>query len=466
MGQDMAQMQRIFYPRAVAVVGASPREGSFGGLYVEGLIQMGFPRIYPVNPRGGEMFGLKVYPSLSDIPDEIDLAIVATPPEAVLDLVRECAQKGVAGVAIYSSGFAEKGEEGRRIEAEMVRMARQGSTRIIGPNCMGIYCPAARVTFSPRLSGGQPELPHESGPVGMICHSGSLASIMGRAAGVKGIRFSKVVSSGNECDLNAADFLEYLGQDEETRIISAYMEGVKEGRRFFQLARAISRKKPIIIWKGGVTERGARAAASHTGALAGSIGVWRALVKQAGIISVNSAEELLDCILAFYRLPLPRGRRVAIVSGPGGPAVGTSDACIELGLELAELSPRTRQRIAQVAPPVGTSLDNPIDLGMGAVSAPHWYAEAIRALAEDAGTDMLLVIGGSRAGLSDMVVEMAREVGKPLVMAVIRPLELAVDEYRQLLEGGVATYPDGRRAAKALAWLAQYRDYVEATKSG
>ena len=462
----MAQMQRIFYPRAVAVVGASPREGSFGRLYVEGFVQMGFPRIYPVNPKGGEMLGLKIYPSLKDIHDDIDLVILATPPEAVLDLVRECTQRGVAGVIIYSSGFAEKGGEGRKIEAEMARIARQGSTRLIGPNCMGIYCPASKMTFTPRVSGGLPELPHESGPVGLICHSGSLASIMGRAAAVKGIRFSKMVSSGNECDLNAADFLEYLGQDEETRIICAYLEGIKDGRRFFRLARDISRKKPIIVWKGGATERGARAAASHTGALAGSIRVWRALVTQAGIISVNSAEELLDCILAFYRLPLPRGRRVAIVSGPGGPAVGTSDACIELGLELAELSPKTRQSIAQVIPPVGTSIDNPIDLGMGSGFAPHWYGEAIKALAQDENTDMLLVIGGNRGGLGDLVVQMTRELGKPLAMAVTRPLELAGEEYRLLLEGGVATYPDGRRAAKALAWVAQYRDYVEATKGG
>jgi len=442
----LAELEPIFYPRGVAVVGASNREGNFGRFFLDGFVQMGFERLYVVHPSEKEVLGINVYPRVKDIPGEVDLAVVVSPVDTVPGIVGECAEKGVKGLVIFTAGFGEKGDEGRKLEREIVDIAHRGHTRIIGPNCQGIYCPASRVTHFTGLS-------RESGTVAMISHSGSLSAVLPMTAMAQGIRFSKVVSSGNECDLNAVDFLEYFGQDPETKMIIAYLEGVKDGRRFCQLARSISKEKPIIVWKGGSTDRGARAAASHTGALSGSNQVWRALFTQTGIISAQSAEELLDYLQAFYYLPVPEGKRVAIVSGPGGPAVAASDACIEAGLELAELTEHTRRKIAEVIPPVGTSTDNPIDLGMGSGFAPQWYLDSIKALGEDKGVDLLLIIGGSwLPDFGDKVAEAVKGVNKPAAFIGMGLMPIAPAK-------GMAVYPDGRRAAMALGRLVEHTRY-------
>jgi len=442
----LAELEPIFYPRGVAVVGASNREGNFGRFFLDGFVQMGFERLYVVHPGEKEVLGVNVYPRVKDIPGEVDLAVLVSPVDTVPGIVGECAEKGVKGLVIFTAGFGEKGDEGRKLEREIVDIAHRGHTRIIGPNCQGIYCPASRVTHFTGLS-------RESGTVAMISHSGSLSAVLPMTAMAQGIRFSKVVSSGNECDLNAVDFLEYFGQDPETKMIIAYLEGVKDGRRFCQLARSISKEKPIIVWKGGSTDRGARAAASHTGALSGSNQVWRALFTQTGIISAQSAEELLDYLQAFYYLPVPEGKRVAIVSGPGGPAVAASDACIEAGLELAELTEHTRRKIAEVIPPVGTSTDNPIDLGMGSGFAPQWYLDSIKALGEDKGVDLLLIIGGSwLPDFGDKVAEAVKGVNKPAAFIGMGLMPIAPAK-------GMAVYPDGRRAAMALGRLVEHTRY-------
>jgi len=447
----LAELERIFYPRGVVVVGASNREENFGRLFLDGFIQLGFEKLYVVHPTEKEVLGIKAYPHMMEISDEVDLAVVVSPLETVPQVVAECTEKGVKGVVIFTAGFGEKGSEGRKLEQEVVGIARQGDTRIIGPNCMGIYCPSSKLSNFPFV-------PKESGPVGMISHSGSLCNIVTMAAAAQGIRFSKVVSCGNECDLNAVDFLEYLGQDPETKIIIAYLEAIKGGRRFCQLAREISKEKPLIVWKGGTTERGARAAASHTGALGGSYQIWRAAFAQTGIISAHSTEEMLDYLQAFYYLSLPEGRRVAIISGPGGPAVATSDACIESGMELAELSEHTKRRIAELIPPVGTSIDNPIDLGMGSAFNPRWYVESIRALGEDKEVDILLVIGGSwLSNFVEMVLEAVKEVDKPAAFATIPAVMRGMEQ--SLPTSGLAIYPDGRRAAMALGKLVEYQRF-------
>lgn len=451
MTEILAELERIFYPRGVVVVGASNRGENLGRFFLDGFIHLGFEKIYVVHPREKEVRGIKTYPRVLDISGDVDLAVVASPLETVPQVVAECTEKGVKGVVIFTAGFGEKGSEGRRLEEEIVGIARRGHTRIIGPNCMGIYCPSSGVSNFPGL-------PKESGPVGVISHSGSLANMLTMAALAQGIRFSKVVSCGNECDLNAVDFLEYLGQDPETRIIIAYLEAIKDGRRFYQLAREISKEKPIIVLKGGTTERGARAAASHTGALAGSNRIWMAAFAQTGIISAHSAEEMLDYLQAFYYLPLPQGRRVGIVSGPGGPAVTASDACIESGLELAELSQHTKRRIAELIPPVGTSIDNPIDLGMGAAFSPQSYVESIRALGEDKGVDILLIIGASwHPKFIEMMLEAVREVDKPAAFATMPSLSMETEQ--SLPTRGLAIYPDGRRAAMSLGKLVEYRRF-------
>lgn len=453
----VAELDRIFNPRSVAIVGASNREGSFGRTFVEGFIRMGFERIYPVHPHEKEILGLEAYPNVKEISQQVDVAVVLTPPAAVLNVVEECAEKGVKGVVIFTAGFGEKGEEGKKIEQEMARIARQSGTRIIGPNSLGVYCPSSRfLCFPLALNVG---LPKDSGPVGVFSQSGSFVDFLTWAVCPKGIRFSKVVSCGNECDLNAVDFLEYLGQDTETKIIIAYLEGVKDGKRFYQLARRISKEKPLIVWKAGTTESGAKAALSHTGALAGATRVWEALFKQAGIIRVSSYAEVIDCLFAFYYLPLPKGRKVALVSGPGGAVVSASDNCVEFGLELAKLSDHTCDRLAQVVPPVGGTADNPVDLGVAALLAPQTYGEAIRILSEDENVDMLLIFAIPDRPHTQEILEAARRSGKPLVVALPALPEMVPSEYRFLSENGIPTYADARKAAFVLAKLADYAEF-------
>lgn len=455
----LARLKPIFYPRSVAIVGASNREGSFGHLFVAGLLNMGFRTIYPVNPHDREILGLPSYASVKDIPHPVDLAIISIPPEAVLQAVTECSEKGVKGVVIYTAGFGERGEEGKRQEQELVTIARPRGTRLIGPNCIGIYCPSSLlISFPLALLHG---ITSESGKVGALSQSGSLIDMLTFQGTMKGIRFSKAVSCGNECDLNALDFLEYLGEDPETEIIVAYLEGVKDGRKFLGLARHISRRKPIIIWKGGMTERGARAAASHTGALAGSSQVWDTLFHQAGIIPVDSMEELTDCLAAFHHLPLPQGRGVAIISGPGGPAVTTADACESLGLHVADFSDETRSRLSSLIAHVGTSTNNPVDLGPVVLFTPQLYGESLKVLSQDDNIHMLLVITPPERACSEVLLDAIASTDKPVVVAFVSSPELQPEEFNFLSQSGVAVFPDPKRAAVALSQLVRYREFRE-----
>lgn len=448
----------LFHPRSVAIIGASSREGSFGRTFVDGFIRIGFHPFYPVHPTEKEILGIKAYPSIKEIPEEVDVAIVLTPPATVLKVLEECAEKYVKGIVIFTAGFGEKGVEGKRVEERILRMARERGTRIVGPNCIGLYCPSSRLlSFPLALIEG---LPVESGKVGGFSQSGSLVDFLTLSACARGVRFSKVVSCGNECDLSAVDFLEYLGEDEETKVIIAYMEGIRQGRKFFQIAQRISRQKPILIWKAGVTEVGARAASSHTGALAGAGYLWEAMFRQAGIIGVSSSEELLDCLLAFYYQPVPKGRRVAIVASQGGAGVGTADACIRLGLDVVRLSDRTIHKLTPMISPVGATVDNPMDLGVtGGLLAPEVYGEAIKTVAEDENVDMILVIATPVEKGIRSICESAKGLSKPVLAALTKIPELARAEYELFGRNGVPLYPDPKRAAFVLSRMVCYSEY-------
>lgn len=448
----LAELDPFFHPRSLALIGASSREGKVGRRFMDAFLETGFKKLYPVNLRESEILGVKAYPTVTDIPGQVDLALILTPPAAVIGTIKECVAKGVKGIVINTAGFGEGGEEGKELEREMARIAREGGARIVGPNCIGIYCPSSGLPFL--WSQGM-----ESGSVGIVSQSGSLADHLTLIATRSGVKFSKAISSGNECDLTAVDFLEYLGEDPDTEIIVSYLEGIKDGRRFNQLAREISKRKPIIAWKCGASEAGARAAASHTGALAGSVPIWDGVLRGAGIISVKSLEEILDCLYAFYFQPLPEGRRVAIITGPGGPAVGTTDACLEMGLEVPRLSEHTKEMLRTAMPPVGTSAENPVDLSMATLVAHDIYGEVIRILAREENVDMLLVIGSGGEQFDSSIREAMRDIGKPMVVAVIMPLESLIQDCKSLMGSGIPVYPDPVRAARALAKLADYAEF-------
>jgi acetyltransferase len=455
--QTVKQISRIFNAESVALVGASDKEGSFGRLFLEGLKDAGCRKIYPVNPKREEILGVKTFPSISAVPDRLDVAILLTPPDSVLELVKECVENKVGGAVVFASGFGELGAEGKQLEREIGRIGREGGTRIIGPNCIGFFSPRAGVNTYPQvlLSGTS----REPGSVGGFSQSGSFIDYLVWFLAAKGLRFSSMVSCGNECDLAAEDYLEYLGQDKDTKTIVSYMEGVKDGRRFFEVAREVSRTKPIVLWKGGQSEQGARAAASHTGALAGSASIWNAMFKQAGIVNVSSVEEVVDCAVAFNYLPLPKGRRIAIIGGQGGTGVGTADNCWAMGLEVPRPAESTVTRLRAVLPAVGTSVGNPIDTGVASLLDPSLYAKAIEIVADDEGVDMILVIATPVQACLEHVAAAAKSISKPLAVSVFALPESEPGMYAFLAGRGVAAYPDPKRAVYALSRMAEYATF-------
>ncbi|MGQ9694952.1 MAG: acetate--CoA ligase family protein [Thermodesulfobacteriota bacterium] len=383
----LKQFEPLFYPKSLAIIGASNDPAKFGNIILSALLEIGFAgKIYPVNPEGQEINGLKVFPSIKDIPHEVDFVIITIPAPLVLNSLKDCLQKGVKGVEILTSGFKETGTpEGKRMEEEIARLARSG-LRIIGPNCFGIYCPESGLTILP----GQNFL-REAGPVGFLSQSGGLCADFGQIAKGLGIRFSKMVSYGNGCDVAACDLLEYFFADPETKIIAGYIEGVEDGSRFLRLLRENRGKKPVIIWKAGLTASGSQAVMSHTGALSGSRKVWSAALKQGGVIQVESAEELIDTIYAFLYLPSTTGPRIAVMGGGGAISVAASDIMERLGLAVPPFSPEIFQKLKASFPPVGNSLRNPVDLGNPMIPPPMLKI-VMEAAGQDERIDTLIVI--------------------------------------------------------------------------
>jgi acetyl-CoA synthetase (ADP-forming) len=464
MNQIRAQLDSIFYPESVAIIGASNREGSFGQLFLNGFIKMGFKNIYPVHPRDKELLGLTAYPSIKDVPHEIDMAILLVPQDGVIPVIQECADKKVKNIVLFTSGYSEKGPDGARAELDILKIVRKAGIRLIGPNTNGLYSPAASLLILPGglTAGG---LTTEVGDISVFSQSGSFNDYLTQVMVSKNIRFNKVVSCGNEADLSSADFLEYFGDDEGTRIIAGYLEGIKNGRKFYKLAKEISKKKPILIWKGGKTETGARAAMAHTGKLAGARHVWDSMFKQSGIIGINSFEELTDCLMAFSWLPIPEGNRVAIISGMGGTNVGTSDNCIGTGLEIAKISSSTQERLTEILPQVGAHAGNPADVGVAMLMNPKLYYETIKLMASDENVDMLIAVTGPDCPASVAhIMNAAKEIDKPLYVCLFEIHGLIESQVKLLLDNHIPITTDPGRAALALYRMAQYSEWLRMHK--
>jgi acetate---CoA ligase (ADP-forming) len=449
-----SELERIFHPRGVAIIGASNRPGNLGGFFLGGFLQQGYARdrLYAVHPKEKEVAGVAAYPAVQAIPHNVDLALIFSPRDSVKGVVADCVAKGVKGVIICTSGFAENGEDGLKLQGEIAGIARAGGVRIIGPNCVGVYCPESKLI---NYAGWMPQ---ESGPVGMFSHSGSMTVSMPVAASIMGVHFSKVISCGNECDLNAADFLEYFGRDPNTGIIIGYVEGIKDGRRFLRIAREVSKTKPILLWKGGTSDAGSRSAASHTGALAIKSQVWDAVCNQAGIIKVDCEDDMLDYLQAFYYLPRPRGNRVAVVSATGGLGVAMADACSDYGLELATLSQSTRSRLQAIVPSVGTCLDNPVDLGMMSSFNLQMGIDTVKTLAQDEGVDMIIkTVGTSNLEMVSREFEALAGFDKPMIYIFSRAMTALLKELKPVK--GVAIYSTGRRAVQVMSRMLDYERY-------
>lgn len=375
----------LFHPNSVALVGITTSETWHWTLtFLEGLLEIGFDRpLYLVNPKGGQIKGHKIHTSLKEVPGDVDYVIGLVNAQIAPRLVEECAQKGVRAIHFCTAGFSETGEPDRvKLESELAEIARRKGIRILGPNCMGIYCPQSRLSFSPAF-------PKESGPVGVISQSGGNSIFLVRQAALRGIRFSKVISYGNACDINENDLLEYLASDTDTRIIALYIEGIRDGKRFRRAMEEATKEKTVILLKGGATEGGARAAAGHTAALAGSRTTWEALCKQLGIISVHSIEELIDVLVTLTFLPLPRGRNAVFFGAGGGASVLIADEFESRGLRIPPLPPDIVAQIREFTPIAGNILRNPVDYSQ-AINNLEGVVKTFAILSAWEGTDFLV----------------------------------------------------------------------------
>jgi acyl-CoA synthetase (NDP forming) len=378
-------LQYLFYPKSLALAGITvDNPQHWTRVFLDALLAFQFEGpLYLVNPKGGEIRGIKVYRSLADIPQHIDYVISTVPAKAAPGLIEDCSRKGVKAVHFCTAGFSETGEEaGARLEAQLADISWSTGIRIIGPNCMGIYCPESRVSFSP-------DFPKESGPVGFISQSGGNTGGLIRRVMSRGVRFSKAVSYGNACDLNESDFLEYLADDPETRIIGLYIEGIKDGKRFRQALQKAAEEKAVVLLKGGITEGGARAAASHTGSLAGSEVIWDSICKHLGIIQVYSLEEFADVLVTLRFMVAPKGRRVALVGGGGGSSVLIADEFERRGLQVPALPQEMRDQIRAFTPIAGNILRNPIDYSQN-ITEPEKLLRTIRIISQWEGIDFLI----------------------------------------------------------------------------
>ena len=463
---ESSSIKFLFEPRSVAIIGASRTPGKLGYNILQNLIDLKFEgKLYPVNPNATEILGLKAYSKVDLIPGSLDVAVISTPASTVPEIMKSCAKKGVKGVIIISSGFSEEGN--MALEEEIVKIAKEAGIRIIGPNTTGILNTANGFTssFVPGIGRAK------KGNVAIVVQTGVFLGYM-LAYIISSQRFglSKVVGLGNKRDVDDVEILNYLGQDPETKVICMYIEGVKDGRSFLTTARKVSKKKPILVLKSGITEKGAKVAMSHTGSLAGRSEIFGAACKQAGIIQVESFEDLIDFAKAFALQPLPKSKKIGVMSVTGAGCVIAADSAIKNGFQFHDLSSETVEAIRKISPPWHKNVGNPVDMGpaieVGMYSpfeAQNVFNTAFNALLEDKNLDSLIIVffGLHRSfpmfeeALSD-ITSIKERTMKPILFSISGDKE-ATDNITKLLESsGFPVYPDVTRAIRAMAAMCEY----------
>ncbi|HMF34404.1 MAG TPA: CoA-binding protein, partial [Candidatus Lokiarchaeia archaeon] len=470
-----------FHPKAIAVFGPSSKRGYY---WLRSLISGGFQgKIFPIHPKQESALGLRFYKNLMDVPDDVDYAILEVPAQIVPQAVRDCVEKGVKFVTIFTSGFAEMGAEGRQLEEEILKIIEGTETRINGPNCMGIYCPRGGLSI-------RSDIEPRDGNIAFVSQSGGIA-INTVMHGVKlNLGFSKVISVGNSIDLNPVDYIEYLTEDPRTKVIALYLESFghtqEEVRKLVDVLKTTMLKKPVVLWKGGVTDRGAIAAASHTGALRSNRAIINAVIRQTGVIAVRTFEEFIDTLVAFQMLKLPLGRGIGLVSVSGGVSVTNSDLIVDMGMKVPVLDPDTVDQITKVnmVQNVGVSPQNPIDLG-SSYFAMDINEKTIFELARDPNVNAVIIeisthyIYNARIlsvedfprlffeSMMKCVKEIRTKVKKPVLIALpdISYEEETLQDRHAYLNRNLPVFPNVERAAIAIRNLVTYREFLESRQN-
>jgi acetyl-CoA synthetase (ADP-forming) len=461
MRAKFENLKTLFYPRSVAIVGASNNSGKLGYHVMKSLTQGGFSgEMLPINPRETEVFGLTAYPSVLEAPEQVDVAIIALPAKIVAEILKQCVEKGVKGIVLITAGFKEiEDEYGGQLQEEIAQLANEAGIPVIGPNTFGMINLEAgfNASFTPEFSDVK------TGRISLISQSGGMAHMMAFLASKERVGFNKIIGVGNRCNVDFVESLEYLLQDEGTQVIAMYIEGTDNPRRLIEVAAESRGDKPIIAYKVGKSHISDKASKFHTGSLAGQYEIYQGAFKQAGILAVSSLEELLDTAKALVSCPLPEGNRVAVLSGQAGPGMAACDVCEEKGLALSAFSEITQERINKALPPLALRT-NPVDMG------PAWYSpEALREVAEstlgDENVDavvLCIAYASANIGAVEVLAGVLKSWGrkKPILCCLSSPGEIWGEEILSLEEAGVPNYPSPERAARALGNLLSYQRIV------
>ena len=452
-------LDAVFRPKSIAVIGASTRRGAIGREIVHNLISGDFHgKLFPVNPKADYIHSIKAYPSILDVPDPVDLAIIVVPAAAVEAVAEDCGTKGVKGLIVITAGFREIGGEGEEREKRLVEICERHGMRIVGPNCLGVFNADPKVSLNATFAPGVPQ----AGPVGFVSQSGAMGIAIWTEMQRRNVGFSQFVSIGNRADVSGNDLLEYWENDPHTELVALYIESFGRSARFTKLARRITKKKPILMVKSGRTEAGARAASSHTGSLSGLDQATDALIRQTGVIRARTIDDMMALILGFARCPLPKGRRVAVLTNAGGPGIMATDALIGHGMELAEIDDETRNRL-QERLPAEASVSNPVD--MIASADTENFRECLRILLESDAVDIAIVAFTPPIMVDPMdvvrgVAETREACNKPVYMVL-----MAEEQYYHRIPKEIPESPPIYRypetAAYAAAEMANHASWIE-----
>jgi acyl-CoA synthetase (NDP forming) len=455
-------LEAIFNPRSVAVIGASDNPGKLGSHVMRSLIEGRYPgKIFPINPGKDEILGIKAYPSLLQVSEELDLSVIVLPAEQVPKTIKECGEKGIHGIILITAGFKEiEDKRGEALQQEITDLADQFNIKIIGPNTFGVvnlHLPL-NASFTPEFSWV------DKGGISLVSQSGGMSHLMGFLSMKNRVGLNKIIGLGNRCNVDFADMVEYLIEDSETKVIAIYLEGIDHPRRLVEAAERAKGVKPIVAYKVGRSLTSDRASQFHTGSLAGKHQIYEAALGQAGILTVGSSEELLDVAKALAIEPLPEGNNVAVLSGQAGPGMAACDVCEIEGLSLSPFSSEVQRRIDHLLPPLAIRT-NPVDMG------PAWYdSEAIKGIVqgvmEDRNIDAIILCimfaSANRTAvgtLSDLLLQKGKN--KPVICCISSPAGIWDEEIKRLEQSGISNYPTPERAAKVLANLSRYKKMIK-----
>lgn len=464
MNNSSESIQYLLNPSTIAIVGASNNVSKPGGRIIAYLKEKNFEgEIYPINPKEEEIQGLKSYSSLTDIPGTVDLACLLIPSKILPGIMEDCATKKVKTVLINTAGFAEMGAEGEKVQKEIVQLARDNGIRICGPNTIGVVNANKKLFASFSMALETKNIPTD-GKISFVTQSGAIGGGIISKAWENSVGINNWVSSGNEADLNTADYINYFVEDEQSDVICVFLEGINDGEKLKNsLQAARDAKKPVVMYKNGRTAVGQKSVKSHTGSLAGNHEVYKTVLKQFGVIEANELDDLFDKAIALADTNSIKGKNIGVVSTSGGACTIVADKCIELGMEVPDLTPEGKQKLKEVLPDFGTP-QNPFDTTAMITSNPDYFTNGLQVFIDDENIDAMVIMLTTLAGsiaerVADDIIKLRQKTNKPMFVAWTIAESLAKEGMDKLRKAGIPLYPNAERAVRSLQAIVEFSEY-------